>query len=45
MARTAVITGGTGALGQAVVERMLADGVACHVTWKFESELSHLIAL
>jgi len=39
MARTAVITGGTGALGQAVVERLLADGVACHVTWKFEREL------
>jgi NAD(P)-dependent dehydrogenase (short-subunit alcohol dehydrogenase family) len=40
MARTAAITGGTGALGQAVVERLLADGVVCHVTWKFERELA-----
>jgi len=39
MAQTAVITGGTGALGTAVVERMLADGARCHVTWKFENEL------
>lgn len=39
MARTAVVTGGTGALGQAVVERLLQSGVACHVTWKFEAEL------
>jgi NAD(P)-dependent dehydrogenase (short-subunit alcohol dehydrogenase family) len=40
MARSAVITGGTGALGSGVVERLLADGVACHVTWKFEAELA-----
>ena len=39
MTRTAVITGGTGALGRAVVERMLADRVACHVTWMYEEEL------
>jgi len=39
VARTAVVTGGTGALGAAVVARLLADGVACHVTWKFEQEL------
>ena len=41
MARTVVITGGTGALGQAVVERLQADDVQCHVTWKFEEELRH----
>jgi len=40
MERAAVITGGTGALGQAVVECLLDRGVACHVTWKFESELA-----
>jgi NAD(P)-dependent dehydrogenase (short-subunit alcohol dehydrogenase family) len=41
MARTVVITGGTGALGQAVVERLQGDDVRCHVTWKFEEELRH----
>jgi NAD(P)-dependent dehydrogenase (short-subunit alcohol dehydrogenase family) len=41
MAQTVVITGGTGALGTAVVDRLLADGVRCHVTWKFEHELEH----
>jgi NAD(P)-dependent dehydrogenase (short-subunit alcohol dehydrogenase family) len=40
MSRNAVITGGTGALGQAVVERLLQDDVRCHVTWKFEAELA-----
>jgi NAD(P)-dependent dehydrogenase (short-subunit alcohol dehydrogenase family) len=40
MTQTAVVTGGTGALGSAVVERLLADGVRCHVTWKFEHELA-----
>ena len=39
MKRTVVITGGTGALGRAVVERMLGDEMTCHVTWKFEREL------
>lgn len=37
--RIAVITGGTGALGKAVVKRLLEEDVACHVTWKFEKEL------
>jgi NAD(P)-dependent dehydrogenase (short-subunit alcohol dehydrogenase family) len=40
MARTAVITGGTGALGSGVVARLLTDDVTCHVTWKFEDELA-----
>jgi NAD(P)-dependent dehydrogenase (short-subunit alcohol dehydrogenase family) len=31
--RHAVVTGGTGALGSAVVARLLADGVRCHVTY------------
>jgi len=40
-AKVAVITGGTGALGSAIVARLLADGFACHVTWLLERELSH----
>jgi len=34
-----VITGGTGALGSSVVERMLEAGADCHVTWVAEKEL------
>ena len=34
-----VITGGTGALGQAVVKTLLDQGATCHVTWLFEQEL------
>ena len=41
MSRNVVITGGTGALGQAVVERLLRDDVRCHVSWKFKAELEH----
>jgi NAD(P)-dependent dehydrogenase (short-subunit alcohol dehydrogenase family) len=37
--RHAVVTGGTGALGSAVVARLLADGVRCHVTYVDEREL------
>ncbi|HEX2676473.1 MAG TPA: SDR family NAD(P)-dependent oxidoreductase, partial [Polyangiales bacterium] len=37
--RHAVVTGGTGALGSAVVGRLLADGVRCHVTYVDEREL------
>ena len=40
MARSVVITGGTGALGRAVVERLEGRDVQCHVTWKFEAELA-----
>lgn len=35
----AVITGGTGSLGRAVVAHLLEQDVACHVTWKSEKEL------
>ena len=34
-----VITGGTGALGQAVASNLLEQGATCHVTWLFEQEL------
>jgi NAD(P)-dependent dehydrogenase (short-subunit alcohol dehydrogenase family) len=34
-----VVTGGTGALGTAVVSALLARGDRCHVTWLFEREL------
>lgn len=37
--REVVITGGTGALGSAVVQRMLADGARCHVTYVLDQEL------
>lgn len=36
-----VITGGTGALGSAVVARMLQDAVRCHVTYVDDVELAH----
>jgi NAD(P)-dependent dehydrogenase (short-subunit alcohol dehydrogenase family) len=38
--RHAVITGGTGALGSAVVARLLADGVRCHVSYVDDRELA-----
>lgn len=42
MARTALITGGTGGLGVAVVQRFLEDGWRVVVPWIVESELSRL---
>lgn len=39
--KVALITGGTGALGSAVVAKLRADGFACHVTWLMERELQH----
>src|SRR5688572_10437731 len=39
--RTVVVTGGTGALGSAVVARLLGAGAACHVTWVEQRELAH----
>ena len=37
--RTIVVTGGTGALGRAVVTRLLRDGARPVVTWRSEKEL------
>lgn len=42
MERTALITGGTGGLGSAVVERFLADGWRVVVPWVNERELQRL---
>jgi NAD(P)-dependent dehydrogenase (short-subunit alcohol dehydrogenase family) len=39
--RSVVVTGGTGALGSAVVARLLGAGAACHVTWVEQRELAH----
>ncbi|MGH7178992.1 MAG: SDR family NAD(P)-dependent oxidoreductase [Tepidisphaeraceae bacterium] len=36
-----VVTGGTGALGSAVVKKLLECGATCHVTWVLEQELTH----
>ena len=36
--RVALVTGGTGALGRAVVRRLLAGGARVHVTWRREHE-------
>src|SRR5438046_8921629 len=44
MAGTALITGGTGGLGTAVVERFLADGWRVVVPWVAERELERLPA-
>ena len=40
--RHVVVTGGTGALGAAVVETLVAASAVCHVTWRSERELEHL---
>jgi NAD(P)-dependent dehydrogenase (short-subunit alcohol dehydrogenase family) len=44
MDRTAIVTGGTGGLGSAVVERLLADGWRVVVPWIAEAELERLPA-
>jgi NAD(P)-dependent dehydrogenase (short-subunit alcohol dehydrogenase family) len=36
--RHVVVTGGTGALGTALVGRLLEAGAVCHVPWKHEAE-------
>lgn len=40
--RVAVVTGGTGFLGRAVVRRLLAAGAGVHVTWRDEAEVTRL---
>ena len=42
MDRTAIVTGGTGGLGAAVVERLLTDGWRVVVPWIVERELERL---
>ena len=42
MDRTAIVTGGTGGLGTAVVERLLGDGWRVVVPWIMEKELERL---
>ena len=42
MDRTAIVTGGTGGLGAAVVERLLGDGWRVVVPWIVEGELERL---
>jgi NAD(P)-dependent dehydrogenase (short-subunit alcohol dehydrogenase family) len=44
MGRSAIITGGTGGLGVAVVARLLEDGFRVVVPWIVERELEHLQA-
>jgi NAD(P)-dependent dehydrogenase (short-subunit alcohol dehydrogenase family) len=43
-ARVAVVTGGVGALGGAVVEALLADGWSVHVPWTSETSEAGLLA-
>lgn len=42
--RVALVTGGTGALGQAVTLRLLADGATVCVPWVVEEEQTRLLA-
>jgi NAD(P)-dependent dehydrogenase (short-subunit alcohol dehydrogenase family) len=44
MARVALVTGGSGALGQAIVHRFLADGAAVCVPWIVDGERERLQA-
>ncbi len=42
--RVALVTGGTGALGQAVTRRLLADGATVYLPWVVEEEQRRLLA-
>ena len=44
MARSILVTGGTGAIGSAVTRRFLEDGNAVAVTWIVEEERDELVA-
>jgi NAD(P)-dependent dehydrogenase (short-subunit alcohol dehydrogenase family) len=44
MPRVALVTGGSGALGQAITQRFLADGAAVWVPWIVEPERERLAA-
>src|SRR6185503_2639335 len=45
MARVAIVTGGTGALGQAITSRLLADGLSVAVPWIVHKEAVRLTSL
>lgn len=45
MSRTVLVTGGTGALGRAVVQRFAGQGDEVHVPWIVEGEVENLKAL
>ena len=45
MQRTTLITGGTGALGRAVVQRFVETGATVHVPWIAQAEVDELEAL
>lgn len=42
MARTAIVTGGSGALGQAITLKLLADGLSVSVPWIVDKERERL---
>jgi NAD(P)-dependent dehydrogenase (short-subunit alcohol dehydrogenase family) len=43
MSRVTIVTGGTGALGQAVTLRLLADGASVALPWIVKDEETHLL--
>jgi NAD(P)-dependent dehydrogenase (short-subunit alcohol dehydrogenase family) len=45
MPRVAIVTGGTGALGQAITSRLLADGLSVAVPWIVQKEAVRLTSL
>ena len=45
MNRTVLVTGGTGALGRAIVQRLVARGARVHVPWVAEREVPELESL
>ena len=45
MPRVALVTGGSGALGQAIVHRFLADGAAVCVPWIVDADWDRMLAM